>query len=188
MSNHETHNIQSIELPVRKALVATVALLLLAGCTTMTVPDYRPRIQGGLVGYSDLQLSPNRYRVSFSGSTASTRDDVEKYLLRRAAEVTLQTGHTHFALSNRDTERDTYYYGDNYYPPYYDYPYRSWHGTGPYWAGDTWSANSYSTYAEVEMFDADEAARSPQAINALSLLQQLQPPLPVASATSPPRS
>src|SRR5882672_154833 len=112
MSNHEARN--GLGRPVQKTLAAMVALVLLAGCATTTAPEYRPRLPGGLVGYSDLQLSPNHYRVSFSGSAASTRDDVEKYLLQRAAEVTLQTGHTHFVLNNRDTERDTYYYGDRY--------------------------------------------------------------------------
>ena len=102
-------------------------LSLLAGCATTTVPEYRPRLPWRPIGYSDLQLSPNRYRVSFSGSTASTRDDVERYLLRRAAEVTLQTGYTHFVLSNRDTERDTNFYGNDFSTgPYYSYyPYRS---------------------------------------------------------------
>jgi hypothetical protein len=161
---------------------------MLAGCATTTAPDYGPRPPGGSVGYSDLQLTPNLYRVSFSGSTASTRDDVEKYLLRRAAEVTLQTGHTHFVLRDRDTERDINYYGNNYLggPGYY-YPYGSWYGNYPGWAGDGWRANTYSSYAEVVMFNSDEAARNPQAIDALKLLQRLEPPLPVASAAPLPR-
>jgi hypothetical protein len=190
MSNHKARNARGLGRPVQKTLAAAVALLLLAGCATTTAPDYRPRLPGGQVGYSDLQLSPNRYRVSFSGSTASTRDDVERYLLRRAAEVTLQTGHTAFMLANRDTERDTYYGGypgDFYYGgPYYPYPYRSFYGYGydPYWGANGWSANTYSAYADVMMFNADEAARNPQAIDALSLLQRLQPPLPVASAAN----
>jgi hypothetical protein len=181
MSNHEARNLRERRRPVQKTLAAVVTLLFLAGCATTTAPEYRPRPPGGMVGYSDLELAPNRYRVSFSGSTASTRDDVESYLLRRAAEVTLQTGHTHFVLNNRDTERNTYYAG---YPGYY----RPWEGYDPYWGGNGWSANSYSAYADVLMFDAQEAANNPQAIDALSLLQRLQPPLPVASAAPPPRS
>jgi hypothetical protein len=172
-------------------LVTFLAVSLLTACATTAASDYQPRIQGGLVGYSDLELAPNRYRVSFSGSTASTRDDVEKYLLRRSAEVTLQTGHTHFVLTNRDTERDTLYagYGEYGGAPYYYYPYRSWYGTYPhsYWGGNAWPA-SYSAYAEITMMDPEEAAQNPQAIEALSLLQRLQaaPALPVASAQLPP--
>jgi hypothetical protein len=185
MSNHESHNlVQGMGWPLKQALGVALAVSLMAGCATTVAPDYRPLTPGARVGYSDLQLSPNRYRVSFLGSTASTRDDVEKYLLRRAAEVTLQTGHTHFVLTNRDTERDTYLVGDNYLrgPAYYYYPYRPWYGRDPYWTGDTWSEKTYSAYAEVVMFMPNEAASNPQAIEASSLLQRLQPPLPVASA------
>jgi hypothetical protein len=170
-------------------IVTVLAALLLAACGT--TPDYQPRIQGETVGYSDLQLTPNRYRVSFSGSPATTRDDVEKYLLRRSAEVTLQTGHTHFVLSNRETERNTSYYGYGdyiespfYYSSWYGYPYSYWGGNGAY----PWRTTTYSAYAEIVMMDPQEATRNAQAIEALSLLQRLQaaPGLPVAS-TQPPR-
>jgi hypothetical protein len=168
----------------RLGVPALIVALLLAGCATTTVPDYRPRAPGGSVGYSDLQLSPNLYRISFSGSTASTRDDVERYLLRRAAEVTLASGYTHFVLSGRDTERDSYFYGSNYpygaYPYYY--PYRSWYWDYPYGG---WQTVTYSAYSDVRMLTAEEARRFPEAIEALSLLQRLQPPVPVASAAPP---
>ena len=170
----------------RLGLPTLLAASLLAGCATSTVPDYRPRVGGSAVGYSDLQLSPNLYRVSFSGSTASTRDDVERYLLRRAAEVTLASGYTHFVLSDRDTERDAYIYGNNYpyggYPYYY--PYRSWYWDSPYW-NDGWQTVTYSAYSDVRMLTPEEARRFPEAIEALTLLQRLQPPAPVASAIPP---
>lgn len=173
---------------VQKACSTLLTASLLAACAT-ALPDYRPRGPGGLVGYSDLQLAPNRYRISFSGSSASTRDDVEIYLLRRAAEVTLQAGYTHFALSRQDTDRSTRYIGDSYLngPYHYYYP-RSLYWNYPYWAGDAWPVDSYSAYGEVVMYRSDEAASHPEAIDALSLLQRLEPPLPVASAGQPPRS
>jgi len=196
MLNQDGCRIEGAKRPIEKALAALFAVSLLAGCETTTIPEYKPRTAGELVGYTDLQLTPNRYRVSFSGSTASTRDDVEQYLLRRAAEVTLQTGHTAFMLTNRDTERDNYYpgyAGDGYFggPYYYAYPYRSWYGSYgnyPYYGGNPWSATSYSAYAEIVMFSPEEARNNPQAIDAAGLLRRLQPPLPVASATLPPRS
>lgn len=177
MPTHRTYHL---------GLPTLLAASLLAGCATSTVPDYRPRAPGDTVGYSDLQLSPNRYRVSFSGSTASTRDDVERYLLRRAAEVTLASGYTHFLLSNRDTERDSYIYGNTYlYSPYsYYYPYRSWYWDSPYWPG-LWQTVTYSAYSNIMMLTPEEARRFPDAIEALGLLQRLQPLVPVASATPP---
>ena len=174
MSTHRSYRI---------GVPALLAASLLAGCATSTVPDYRPRLPGGAVGYSDLQLSPNLYRISFSGSTASTRDDVERYLLRRAAEVTLASGYTHFVLSDRDTERDSYFY-NNYLdgPSSYYYPYRSWYWDYPYGG---WQTITYSAYSYVRVLPAEKAIRCPEAIEALSLLQRLQPPVPVASAAAP---
>ena len=170
----------------RLGLPTLLAASLLAGCATSNVPDYRPRVAGSTVGYSDLQLSPNRYRVSFSGSTISTRDDVERSLLRRAAEVTLASGYTHFVLSDRDTERDTNFYGNNFpyggYPYYY--PYRSWYWDSPYW-NDGWQSVTYSAYGDIMMLMPEEARRFPNAIEALGILQRLQPPVPVASAIPP---
>ena len=87
-----------------------LAVTLLAACETG--PVYKPRAPGETVGYTDLQLSPNRYRVTFSGNSATRREDVENYLLRRAAEVTLAAGYTHFAFDQRDTEARTYYRAD----------------------------------------------------------------------------
>lgn len=172
--------------PIKRGLAAMLAISLLAGCVTSTAPDYRPRLAGGTVGYSDWQLSPNRYRVSFSGSTASTRDDVERYLLRRAAEVTLGSGYTHFVLSIRDTERDAKFYGNNdFYDPYsYYYPYRSWYWNYPYW-NEGWLRTTYSAYDDIMMLTPEEARRFPEAIEALTLLQRLQVPVPIASATPP---
>jgi hypothetical protein len=171
---------------VKQALAAMLAASVLAGCATTTAPDYRPRLAGGTVGYNDWQLSPNRYRVSFSGSTANTRDDVERYLLRRAAEVTLASGYTHFVLSNRDTEREPNFYANNYlYSPYsHYYPYRSWYWNHPYWYGG-WQSITYSAYSDIMMFMPEEARRFPNAIEALPLLQRLTPPVPVASAMPP---
>jgi hypothetical protein len=165
-----------------QALVTSLALSLLAACSTTPLPDYGPRGPGGSVGYSDLKLAPNHYLVSFAGSTASTRDDVEKYLLRRSAEVTLLTGHTHFVLTKRDTERDTFYYGYGDYSggPYYSpyrYPYYSYGG------GYGWPTTTYSAFAEITLIDREEAAQNPQAIEASPLLARLQaaPAYPVAS-------
>ena len=170
--------------PVKQALATMLAASVLAGCATSTAPDYRPRL-GGTVGYTDWQLSPNRSRVSFSGSTASTRDDVERYLLRRAAEVTLASGYTHFVLNDRDTEREANFYDTYPYGPYaYYYPYRSGYWGHPYWSGG-WQSITYSAYADIMMFAPEEARRFPNAIEALPLLQRLIPPVPIASAMPP---
>ena len=91
-------------------MALALGLTALAACETG--PIYAPRGPNGVVGYTDQQLTPNRYRVTFTGSTGTKREDVEDYLLRRAAEVTLQAGFTHFKFDARDTREQTYYRTD----------------------------------------------------------------------------
>ena len=193
-----------------RAAAATLAVTLLAACATG--PVYKPRAPGETVGYTDLQLSPNRYRVTFSANSATKREDVENYLLRRAAEVTLAAGYTHFVFDQRDTEAKTYYRED-FIDPYFGSPYyygpRFWYwsngpypyyppypgylgpgfGYGPgYGYGDLRPVTSYSAYAEIVMLNPMDAADNPRAIDAQSLLQQLVPPEPPPMAeTDQPR-
>ena len=90
----------------RKALVAALATstLMVAGCATET--RYRPATGQGFnrTGYSERQIEPNRFLVGFSGNSVTTRDTVERYLLFRAAELTLQNGYDYFVMANRDTD------------------------------------------------------------------------------------
>lgn len=184
-----------------KAVAATLAVTLLAGCETG--PVYKPRAPGERVGYTDLQLTPTRYRVTFSGNSSTRREDVENYLLRRAAEVTLANGYTHFAFDSRDTTARTYYresfsdpwFADPFYGPrawywsswpYYGYPYGPYGFGRPYgWYGDLRPITSFSAYAEIVTLNAQQAASNPRAIDAQSLLQRLPPPDAPATASSP---
>ncbi len=89
----------------RKAVVAALATstLLVAGCATET--RYRPATGQGFnrQGYSDRQIEPNRFLVSFAGNSVTSRDTVERYLFFRAAELTLQQGFDYFVMADRDT-------------------------------------------------------------------------------------
>jgi hypothetical protein len=187
-----------------------LALTLLAACETG--PVYKPRGPGERVGYTDLQLSPNRYRVTFSASSATKREDVENFLLRRAAEVTLAAGYTHFVFDQRDTEAKTYYrsdfidpyFGDPLYGPrpwywtsvpYYAYPYGAFgpYGYGAYGGYGGYNyvrpVTSYSAFAEIVMLNTAQTAGNPDALDAQFLLQRLAPPAPEAASTpQPPRS
>ncbi|HEX8382385.1 MAG TPA: hypothetical protein VF592_03315 [Sphingomonas sp.] len=93
----------------RKALLAALATgtLVVAGCATETT--YRPaRGQGfNRTGYSEQRIEPDRYLVSFGGNSVTERDTVERYLLFRAAELTLQQGYDYFVTAERDTDRQT---------------------------------------------------------------------------------
>jgi hypothetical protein len=93
----------------RKALLAALATgtLVVAGCATETT--YRPaRGQGfNRTGFSEQRIEPDRYLVSFGGNSVTERDTVERYLLFRAAELTLQQGYDYFVTAERDTDRQT---------------------------------------------------------------------------------
>ena len=150
-----------------RSTVLFLAAFLAVACETG--PEYQPRTPGSTVGYTDLQLSQNRYRVTFSGGFDSTSGDVEMYLLRRAAEITLQNGFTHFIIQSGGTQRVSDYLSSPYaYGPVYY----------PYW-GDNWIAQRYSSYAEILLLKDTEAANAPQAVDAqrvLVSLNALQPP------------
>lgn len=194
------------------AIATMLAVTLLAACETG--PVYKPRGPGERVGYTDLQLGPNRYRVTFSATSATRREDVENYLLRRAAEVTLAAGYTHFVFDQRDTEARTYYRSDFIDPyfggplygprawywtswPYYGYPYGGFgpygygpYGYGPYGYNYVRPVTSYSAFAEIVMLTTEQTAGNPDAFDAQFLLQRLVPPAPpeTASTSQPPRS
>ena len=118
----------------RKLMIAGAAsaALLVSACATETT--YRPATgQGfGRTGYSDRQVEQNRYLVSFAGNSSTPRDTVERYLLFRAAEITLQAGGTYFVMANRDTDLQSRTYTTPGFGPGWGYG-----GFGGYW-GPSW--------------------------------------------------
>jgi hypothetical protein len=179
----------------RLAKPAAAALLLatvVSACATG--PVYRPRGPGDVVGYTDQRLTQNRFRVTFAGGTGTHREQVEDYLLRRAAEVTLQNGFTHFVFDARDTEPQTYY--RNSFAPYSRFGFgyglrprywgpRSWYYSsfafGDPWFGynrfDAYPVTRYQAYSEIVALTPDQARTEPDAIDAREVLASL-PPLP----------
>ncbi len=90
---------------VLAALVSTT--FLVAGCATETA--YRPATGQGFyrTGYTDRQIEPNRFLISFAGNSVTSRDTVERYLFFRAAELTLQQGYDYFLMADRNTDRQS---------------------------------------------------------------------------------
>lgn len=174
------------------ALALAVGLLgLAAACATG--PVYRPRGPGELVGYTDTRLTENRYRVTFTGSTGTRREEVEDYLLRRAAEVTLENGYTHFVFDARDTSASTYYRSD--FGPrtrvgigFGRLGPRSWYWSSlafgdPWYDGNIRPVTRFEAYSEIVMLMPADAARDPASIDARELLASLsderpEPPPP----------
>ena len=65
---------------------ALLALLVLVGCATPA--PYAPRGPGMATGYTDRQLSDNRWRVTFTGNSVTPRETVENDLLLSSLERT----------------------------------------------------------------------------------------------------
>ena len=148
-------------------LIAGAAALLLAACATPT--PYQPlgaRGTGASGGYASEQIAANRFRVMFAGNSLTSRERVERYLLFRAAELTLEQGFTHFSIVDRVTDRDvdTYvtrspFYGGRFgwWRPHWRYygrwGWRSWDPWfgDPFWADDidVRTVERYEALAEI---------------------------------------
>ncbi|MBR0551702.1 hypothetical protein J7S20_04195 [Sphingomonadaceae bacterium LXI357] len=177
---------------MKKGLIGTalVGALLTAGCATPT--PYRPATGYGFnqTGYADQQIEANRYQVSFSGNSVTSRETVERYLLYRAAELTLQQGYDYFILSNRDTEKQSRTYASadpwggpyGYWHPYWRYysPAWGWGAWGPY--GDPFgrdidvrTVDKYQAMAEIVMGKGPKPKDNLRAFDARSVVDHLGP-------------
>lgn len=170
--------------PLTRGLVLTLALGL-AGC--MTATPYAPRLEGQATGYTDRALAQNRYRVTFTGNTATPRETVETYLLLRAAEVARAANSTHFMFDTRNTRANTSVqtvpYGPAAYDPFWRPRYGVWGGWGG-WGGwgfpyepmqDVVVRTNYEAYAEIVLLTADQAAKEPRALAAADVIARLGP-------------
>ena len=156
------------------AVIAGLALFGLAGCETPSA--YAPQTSPRSEGYSDKQLASNRFRVSFHGNSATSREQVEDYLLRRAAEVTLQAGYSGFMFDHRDTKTRTRYYTDfTGWPGWGGYGGWYWHSWDFDATADTRPITSYSAYAEITTLKDEDARHQPTALNAQDVLNHLGP-------------
>src|SRR5579871_5805184 len=155
-----------------------LTLLTLAGCATPA--PYAPRGPGMATGYTDRQLSDNRWRVTFTGNSVTPRETVENDLLLRAAEVTLAAGGTHFVFDARDTRANTRYDAFPTGPGFYGYGYWRFH---PRWGYDPFgppvdivATTKYESYAEIVVLNDAQATREPRAVDARDVIAHLRPP------------
>ncbi|MEM6489241.1 MAG: hypothetical protein AAF677_13415 [Pseudomonadota bacterium] len=159
------------------ALLAAAAVLAVAGCTEPT--RYAPAVERD--GYSDRPVETNRYQVSFSGNTRTSRETVETYLLYRAAEVTLAAGKDWFKVAERDTEAETRFrsfstgFGRSGFGPFF---YRSGFSHGFF--GGVGTVNSrpitrYEAYANILVFEGEKPVEDPAAYDARSVIETLGP-------------
>ena len=174
--------------PISPRLTPVIPLVLaatvLAACMGPT--PYQPRTEGQQTGYTDRALTQNRYRITFTGNSATPRETVESYLLLRAAEVTRAAGYSSFLFDTRNTKANHSYqtvpYGpDPFWGPGYGWGRRGGFG---YWGGwgypydpmvDVVVRTNYDAYAEIVLLTPEQAAKEPRAINAGDVISHIGP-------------
>ena len=171
--------------PLSRMAGAGLALTFLAGC--MTATPYAPRLEGQATGYTDRALAQNRYRVTFTGNTATPRETVETYLLLRSAEVARAANATHFMFDTRNTRANTTVQTVPYGPPpdpFWGRPRLGYWGGWGGWGGwgfpyepsyDVVVRTNYEAYAEIVLLTADQAAKEPRALAAADVIARLGP-------------
>jgi len=93
---------------MKRALLTAAACLSLAACVTPT--HFQPSTAGGGVGFSELRIEPDRYRVIFQGGPGAPEAQVQDYALLRAADLAIAGGYDWFRVVDR-TIRQTGYGG-----------------------------------------------------------------------------
>jgi hypothetical protein len=173
-----------------KKIIAAAAGLVLALTACATATPYQPLTTKGSTtgGYAEAKLNDDRYRISFSGNSLTSRETVERYLLFRSAEVTLAQGYDWFALANRHTERKSsiWYSNDPWGYGYWSPAWRYW-GGGPYWGGPYWGGgwgggsgyadriDKYEASAEIMLGKGARPSDNPAAFDAHQVVANLGP-------------
>ena len=171
---------------VRMATLAGAAALALSACATATA--YGPADPDGRYGYSESRLEADRYRVTFSGNSVTSREQVEMSLLLRAAELTVHSGYDWLSTVERATDRDTRFYTTRdpfYYDRYGPYwtPYWRFRSRG-YWSPfahrwgpdyDVRQIDRYEASAEIVMGRGHKPAGDPNAFDARDVIDNIGP-------------
>ncbi|MDO9336913.1 MAG: hypothetical protein Q7T61_10980 [Caulobacter sp.] len=177
------------------AIAAILATSGLAACATAT--PYQPNVRGQSTsgGYTDYRIAENRFKVGFSGNSLTSRDTVERYLLFRAAELTLAQGYDGFVLADREVNRDsrTYYdpapgsrfgYGYGYWRPSWRYfgPRYGWRAWDPWYSNRFWAddmdmrtVTRFEANAEIVMYKGRSPAPAEQSFQAREVVDNLGP-------------
>jgi hypothetical protein len=156
----------------RPAAPALVLGLLIAACAGGPTP-YQQAQDG--YGYSEQRFEENRYRVSFAGNSATSRQTVEDFLLYRAAELTVQTGHDWFEVVHRNTMQDYSGFGGS---PQMGLGVGSGGDFGvglsfPVLGGG--GATGYTADMDILVHDGEKPQQNPDAYDAFAVISRLQP-------------
>jgi len=168
-----------------------VVALMASACTTPTPYQPLPSAGSERGGYSDQRLEENRFRVTFTGNSMTSRETVETYLLYRAAELTIANGYDWFVMADRATERHSQTYLDRpfgpgpwgYWGPSWRYYGRGfgWRSWDPFWGDPFWDSqvnvqtvDRYEASAEIVMGHGPKPADNVRAFDARQVISNLK--------------
>jgi hypothetical protein len=171
------------------------AALLVSACATST-PYQALGTRGAHAsgGYSEQRIEDNRYRVNFTGNSFTSRQQVENFLLFRAAELATQNGYDGFTMVARATDPNVRtrvssspfgpgpfgFWGPSWRYRYGGLGWRSWHpwGGDPFWADDVdvRTVTNYEASAEIVMFRG-QRRDDPSSFDARQVMENLGPTL-----------
>ncbi len=162
---------ESIDMNKLYSGVFSAMMLALTACSSAT--PYRPLEDG--YGYSERKIESNRYTVTFAGNSRTKRQEVEDYLLYRAAEVTLGNGYDYFVLAKQGTEADTRY--STSFVDYGGFGYYRW---GPHFGtgigvGTTSSTTQYEGQADIVMYKGKKLSKDVKAFDAREVKANIEP-------------
>lgn len=86
-----------------KRLLGALAFVVLAACATPATV-YGPATAGDGTGYREQRIENDRYRVTFRANADLKPPQVEDMAMRRAAEITQQSGAQWFTVVTRSTD------------------------------------------------------------------------------------
>ena len=137
--------------------------------------------------------------VSFSGNSYTSRDTVEKYLLYRAAELTVQRGYDYFVFTDRDVDHKSRTYstpslgggfgygggfGGGYWGPSWRYRGRGfgWRSWDPFYGDpffdrgvDIDTIDKYEANAEIVVGRGPKPKDNIRAFDARDVIRNLEP-------------
>jgi hypothetical protein len=183
---------------MKRVLMTVLAAAALAGgltaCETATPYQQLNTSNASAGGYRDVRLDGSNWRVTFSGNSVTSRETVERYLLYRAAELTVNQGYDWFQEVQKDTDKKTDVFIDPFYSgwgygygygwrPYWRFRYAGYYGGwaswGPGWAYDPWGPTYVSTFDRYEALAQIVMGKGPKpdprALDAREVMMNLGP-------------
>jgi hypothetical protein len=83
------------------AIIVSFVVLTVSGCAT----SYQAKGLTG--GFTETRVSENTYQVQFEGNGYTSQEKTSRFILRRAAELTLENGERYFNMTSSESQSTT---------------------------------------------------------------------------------